>query len=729
MSLEIRLRLSRRDPEVVVEASCTNPRAANGGAREIWAESTFTVSRDELAQVDAEDTSQERYGRLLSQALFSGEVGELFTQSWGALSQERSERADRALRIRLRYDPSWNDLGWETLVSPLDHDTSLFLACNENITLTREVAAKNWGGLVAAEFKRALLVIASPTNFADYKLSPLDVAGDLKTATESLEAAGLSVCPLVEPNETTLPRIVKEMGSAYDIWYLICHGAVQESRAWIYLTKDDGTADPIDVAELERAVDGIHKKPSLVFLLSCHSGGGGKTLSGGELALALGPRLARTGIPAVVAMQGAISQACARDFGTTTLESLRHGGDVEAAVAKGRRHAYAQKHTDWWSPCLFTLAGSTPVIVDPERDFKGWDVLTSKIRMGQCIPILGVGVGEPLFGPVRRVVQRIARKWGYPLWDSSPVDLPTVAQYARVTKQDEEYPKQTLLAEICQEILANHSGAFDEATRDKHNKAPFADQPVEELREIIRELAAQLRKREDDPYRILASLPCKYYITTMPDELLEDAIKGQQHDVSGVLYQKKPYSQSCQWREVRSTLVEDDEQTPRLAALVDDYNERRQEKLSREAPDLERIICPDLPYVYHLFGRLKPIDDWVVTEDEYFEFLQAVSRRESMIPAHLRTAIIRSTLMFVGFELNQWSFRVLLQIIQQALALGKKAHFAVQLNTTEASEGAQLAVMDYLAERFRNFAQITIYWGSTQQFLTELRTQLSKHTR
>jgi hypothetical protein len=727
--LEVRLRLSRRDPEVVVEASFTNSRAANGGAREIWAESPFTLDRDDLVRAHAEDPSYQTYGGRLSDALFSGRVRELFAQSWGAVAQERAahpERPDHGLRIRLRYDPSWNGFGWETVVNPFD--SASFLACDQNITVTREVTAKNWGGLVAAEFRRALLIIASPTDLKTYNLPPINVADHLKTATESLEAAGLTVHTLVKSSETTLPRVVEEMGAAYDVWYVVCHGSVNQSRARIFLTQDDGAVSQVDVAEIEKAVDSIQKKPSLVFLLSCHGGGAGQTLTtaGNNLAWALGPRMVRSGVPAVIAMQGAIGQACAQDFATKTLESLRNGGDVEAAVAKARGYIHAKKYQDWWSPCLFSLAGSAPVIVDPERVFNGWDVLTTKIRIGQCIPILGFGVGEPLFGPVRRLVQRVARKWGHPFWDSSPVDLPTVAQYARVTKKEGEYPKQTLLAEICQEIFSNHLGDFDAATRAQLTKGAFIDRPIGELRTIIRSLAAQLRKREDDPYRILASLPCRYYITTMPDELLEDAIKERTQDVLGTEYPREPFTQSCQWREVRRTLRQEQNEKQQLGDLVDRYNMRRREQISREAPDLELIISSDLPYIYHLFGRLDPIDDWVVTEDEYFQFLNAASGAQNMIPDHLHTAIIRSTLLFVGFELNQWSFRVLLQIIQQALALGKKAHFAVQLNTTDAEGGAQLAVMDYLAERFRDFAQITIYWGSTQQFLMELRTELMK---
>jgi hypothetical protein len=728
MSLEVRLRLSHRDPEDVVEATFTAPGVLEGvSIPELSVEAVFALDRQALAATFVADESLHQYGDLLSSALFNEKIRDLFLESWGVIAQRRQNlphSSDDVLRVRIRYDPAWNNLAWETLSNP--RNGAPLISLDQNVTLTREVPAKSWGSLVVADFKKALIVVANPRFGPAAQLPPIDPAY-AAAARNSLEASGLTVKELVAPDQTTWEQISSTIDEAFDVWYLVCHGAVDQSRGWIFLTHPDGSVHQIDVAQVEERVDALRKKPSLVILLSCHSATGVKSLGtpGSQLAWALGPRLVRTGIPAVIAMQGAISQETAIDFATSTLSALRRLGDVERAVATGRQHAKARGHLDWWSPCLFSLAGAAPLVIRPDKKFNNWGPVTRWIKTEQCIPILGFGVGESLFGPVRRLVQRVAKNSGYPGWDQAPVDLPTVAQYMATIIKDDDFPKESFLAQVCEEIVYNHLEMLDDEFRAELAAKPPDSQSVTELHATIRRIAQKVRADPDDPYRIIASLPCKYFITTMPDDLLEDALLEQTQQVGASRYPRHPFSQACQWLDQRMSLPQEERNARHLREISEVYNSRTGKPSSTQETDLEKLISLDRPNVYHLFGQLDPISSWVLTEDNYLDFLSSVSRENPMlIPTHLNSAITRSALLFLGFEINQWSFRIILQIIQKAIRSGNKANVAVQLDVNGQSVAVQLAAMEYLAKRFEQFARINIYWGTAQQFLAELRSKL-----
>jgi hypothetical protein len=80
-------------------------------------------------------------------------------------------------------------------------------------------------------------------------------------------------------------------------------------------------------------------------------------------------------------------------------------------------------------------------------------------------------------------------------------------------------------------------------------------------------------------------------------------------------------------------------------------------------------------------------------------------------------------LLFVGFRLDEFSFRVLFRsIISQegSALLDDYAHIAAQLNPEEGRIREPERARKYLESYFQNAARITIYWGSVEDFLQEL---------
>jgi hypothetical protein len=77
--------------------------------------------------------------------------------------------------------------------------------------------------------------------------------------------------------------------------------------------------------------------------------------------------------------------------------------------------------------------------------------------------------------------------------------------------------------------------------------------------------------------------------------------------------------------------------------------------------------------------------------------------------------------VFLGYELDDWEFRVILQGLLKGIAPGgRKRHVGVQLEVGQADneEEARRFLEDYLG----NY-RIDIYWGQPQQFVNELHSR------
>ena len=136
------------------------------------------------------------------------------------------------------------------------------------------------------------------------------------------------------------------------------------------------------------------------------------------------------------------------------------------------------------------------------------------------------------------------------------------------------------------------------------------------------------------------------------------------------------------------------------------------------------------PLVYHVFGTVSKPDCIPVTEDDYFSYL--VSRgvlhtsntgvKGDLIPSDVLNALSNRMVVFLGFSLEDWAFRVLFRSIVHDRWRGKwdkHQHVAVQINPVE-SRGRNLkSVHNYLNKYFQN-DRVSVYWGSVEDFTREV---------
>lgn len=654
---------------------------------------TQGVAEFDLESLGALPPGSAEYGRALSDSLFANDdVKTAFVQ---ALTSAQTMNA--SLRLRLLIGPSapeLHSLYWEALLHPVDNTP---LATNENILFSRYLSSLDWRPvrLRPQEDLSALVMIANPVNLSEYNLAPIGVAGELKRAQESLGT--IPICTLPDEGgegRATIGALFEHLRLAdhdddehcFDIIYLVCHGVMAQGEPWLWLEDEQGNAARTSGTELVTRLKELEQRPRLIVLASCESAGDGT----GDALSALGPRLAEAGIPAVLAMQGKISLETIAQFMPIFFETLQINGEVDRAVTVAR--GAVRERPDHWMPTLFMRLKSGRIWYVPgfggeRKDFEKWPALLRSIRKGKCTPIIGPGLYEKVVGSPRRIAQRWAEAYHYPMAPHERESLPQVAQYLTIN-QYERAPYDEL-----EEYLENE-------TQRRHKNILPADLQGGQasLDELIEAVGAYRRQRyPNEPHKALAELDLPLYITTNVDNMMAAALEEAGKD---------PQVMLCPWNE----FVEQD---------VESIYDREPDYF----PTAER------PLVFHLFGQLDEPDSVVLTEDDYFDFLIGITGNKELIPKAVRRALADSALLFLGFQMDDWNFRVLFRSIlsqQGGGRRGRYAHIAAQIEPEEGRILEPDRARRYLEKYFAEGADINLFWGSAEDFLKELRHEIAR---
>lgn len=617
------------------------------------------------------------YGKQLTEDFFAdSSVKDAFAQ---ALASAQSQ--DLSLRVRLLIGPSapeLQSLRWETLNNPRDGSP---LCTSENILFSRYLSSLDWrpvrlrpqGNLCALAF------IANPSDLADYSLAPVEIAGEYQRARDGLGSIPVDLVPQPETDQrASLDTLVKRLRETeYDILYLVAHGAMVKDEPWLWFEDENGKVARTAGSELATRLKELTQRPRLVVLASCQSAG----KSAGDALRAIGPRLAEAGIPAVIAMQGNISMQTVAEFMPTFFQELSRDGQIDRAMAVARGDI--RERPDYWMPALFMRLKSgriwyVPGFGEEKRGFEKWPALIRSIKRGQCTPILGAGLYEPMLGTQREIAQRWAEAYHYPMAPHERESLPQVAQYLTVN----QYPRAPY-DELEEYLQSEVKQRYKDDLPDDTGKMN-----LEQLVEIV---STKMRQNNPyEPHEALAKLSLPIYITTNPGNQMAAALKEAGKDPQVVL---------CPWNE---------------------YVEQVETVYTRE-PDY--FPTPERPLVYHLFGRLDEPDSVVLTEDDYFDFLIGVTGNKELIPSAVRRVLADTALLFLGFQMDEWNFRVLFRSILSQQGGGRRdryAHIAAQIEPEEGRILEPERARRYLENYFSKGADISLYWGSPVDFIKEL---------
>jgi len=302
-----------------------------------------TTTRDVRRQKIERDDLR-RLGEGLFQAVFSGDIGGAFRKS-----VERVRNSGCGLRIRIFLDdaPELATLPWEALWDPTER---VFLADAPDLPVVRALE-------VPAETP-TLKPLQAPLRLLALLPEP---RGEQKLSSEAeWEQIQKDLVPLAEQDallaESLKPPTLEALGRRIDqepchVLHIVAHGRPGDPGSGGLLKLEDakGNSDRTTGLELARAFEG-REAPRLVVLNACH----GARSDINDAFDGMAQHLLSRGIPAVIAMRTAISDAAAVDFATALYRELALGHTIEAALVQARRGLSLGKHrAEWATPVLY----------------------------------------------------------------------------------------------------------------------------------------------------------------------------------------------------------------------------------------------------------------------------------------------------------------------------------------------------------------------------------------
>jgi len=252
--------------------------------------------------------------------------------------------------------------------------------------------------------------------------------------------------------------------------------------------------------------------------------------------------------------------------------------------------------------------------------------------------------------------------------------LPLGSEIARKWAQEYHYPlKDTRdLARVAQFLAVNFDPMF----------------PKEEILQLFENATPPDFAAPDEPHRVLADLPLPIYMTTNYDDFMVQALKSRNKD---------PVREVCRWNKY----------------------------IREQSSVFDRGFRPTVanPVVFHLHGHNEVPESLVLTEDDYLDFLVNISRDPELLPPRIQEALTGASLLFIGYRLADWSFRVLFRGLVASMERSlRRISVTVQLLPvpSDASESMRQQVAKYLGDYF-NKMDVRVYWGTAREFSAELR--------
>ncbi len=752
---EIEIGLHRFQPEAYdVEVRVVDP-DSDGEVGPVRGQSRISIG--ELRPLE---DNYAQYGEALAAQLFEHrEIREFYLKNKAAF-----ESRGLILRLRLLIGPSvpeLHSLRWELLSDP---ETKLPLATSERVLFSRFMLSRDWRVVKLRPKARlkALIAIAGPTNAGEWGLADIDKAGEVERAREALAGIQATVVGLDQP--LTLVRLMDAIRQGTDVLYLVCHGAMPKGQEpCLYLQKEEGNIEVVLASALAQRIGELAEVPRLIVLASCESAGHSEGDLSSDRTIfqsAFAPRLAEAGIPAVVAMQGKISMETVKQAMPVFFHELLKDGQIDRAMAVAR--GTVRERNDSWMPALFMRLKSGRIWYEPGFGGEGkneevqWDSICRSVANRDLVPIIGPDLAEHIYGTSRTLAADLAHANGFTL---SPFERPDIAKIAQfVTTKSAPDTLRDQLRQLIREQLVQKATDL--------GIAEPAEMPTPEL--MLR-VVEKLSEDEDEPFRILSSLDAKVYITGAADPLLKIFLKK-----AG----KFPVELVSDWR--NECTVDQD----RLVQAASDFCERIQaapggpiEQITNEWRDsllrpgesslpvslesaadrLEELLADDAdkppanvaeqwrnaiikpltdtparplpkenPLIYYVYGKIRYKETWVLTEDDFFDYLIRNSSYPLM-PRIIADKLVAGSLLFLGFPLDDWKFRVLFRMIMSKDGKGllkKFYHIGVQVDPEEHTQQEANRIRSFLEKYFGDAANINIYWGSGADFLKSLRDHL-----
>lgn len=306
-----------------------------------------SVQRSNLTPAE---TAVQLFGQQLFDFLLTGE---LLSQYRECLREANYQ--GKGVRLRLQVQsPLLATLPWEFLYDPRKRD---YVCLDPNTPLVRYTElALTTPPLAVAPPLRILGVVVEPAILPQSK--PLNVEDEKQrviTAVRALEQQKLVELTWLD-GQTALALQRALRRGPWHILHFIGHGGFdpQRNEGLLWLVDEQGQPEPLYATQLARLLASQHANLRLVLLNSCEGARG----SAQDLLASTAATLVNSGIPAVLAMQYAITDGAAVQFARTFYEALADNLPVDAAVADARNAINLRDRLslEWGTPVLYMHA-------------------------------------------------------------------------------------------------------------------------------------------------------------------------------------------------------------------------------------------------------------------------------------------------------------------------------------------------------------------------------------
>lgn len=343
-------------------------------------------------------------GAALYQALFSGQVGALFSESRG-----RAEGTGHGLRIKLRFDPgasgiSWVPiLPWELIFRP---DTEEYLGSDVMSPIVRHLEVPRSSALPAFQAPlRILVALTSPRG-----AQALNLEEERRRLEKALGG---------RPGEIDLDFLVhatldglrtKLRSRPFHVLHFMGHGgwSPQTGEGSLLLETADGNRDLIGGSLLADSIKGT-SMPVLAVLNACDTARS-SMVEGASPFGGVASALVRKGLLAVIAMQFPVTDEAAIPFASELYTRIAAGDPVDSAITDGRLAIRAALHEsmEWATPVLFMRSPDGRLFASerPEERSRS-EPPTRKEAPESTAPTPGPG---PTIGNIQAVTVNVAQR-------------------------------------------------------------------------------------------------------------------------------------------------------------------------------------------------------------------------------------------------------------------------------------------------------------------------------
>ena len=298
------------------------------------------------------------------------------------------------------------------------------------------------------------------------------------------------------------------------------------------------------------------------------------------------------------------------------------------------------------------------------------------------------------YDEVRTFEQQLTKKWAekieYPMSDSH--NLARVAQYRQVESGFPEGARIEYIRFLIERLLMINEDNEDYKDivvriRRQFQAMLFSD--------VVHQLDyPRFQQGVDDPLRLLARLPLKIYATTSYSNFLERALIAEE---------KTPRTQLCFCKLGKSNI--------------------REEHL----PDRDFKPSATNPAVVHLYGLEDYTNTLILSEDDYMNFLMnAVEEINSQdyYPSYLRGALPESSLILLGYHMQDWDFRTLFRFgskVRKIEAVDDEItpSVAIQFKPSLERKEIEARSLQYLEKYFAK-RDFRVKWAGAEEFVYEL---------